>query len=156
MFRAVADRHAFGTATSRLRRRRTVSQALVNRQALDELSAVIGPEKLGRIVDRFRLSLATAFAEGDRSAADYGREAHTLVSMSGMLGCDPLSQACRAVEENAAAGHDLTEPLAAVRMLRDRTIPALQDLAAVTHGDGQPAMTASSGASNVSTAPSGG
>ena len=133
-----------------------MSQAFVNRQALDELSAVIGPEKLGRIVDRFRLSLATAFAEGDRTAADYGREAHTLVSMSGMLGCDALSQACRAVEENVAAGHDLAEPLATVRMLRDRTIPALQDLAAVTPGAGQPAMTASSGASKVSTAPSGG
>ncbi|MCJ2073826.1 Hpt domain-containing protein [Methylobacterium sp. J-030] len=133
-----------------------MSHALVNREALDELSAVIGPEKLARIVDRFLLSLASAVEEGDRTAADYGREAHTLVSMSGMLGCDALSRACRAVEEAAAAGHDLTDSLAALRMLRDQTVVALQDLGAVIPATDQPAITASSGASKVRTAPSGG
>jgi len=133
-----------------------VSQALVNREALDELSAVIGPEKLARIVDRFLLSLASAVEEGDRTAADYGREAHTLVSLSGMLGCDALSRACRTVEEAAAVGHDLTEALATLRMLRDQTVLALRDLAAVMPNTDQPAITAASGASNVRTAPSGG
>lgn len=133
-----------------------MSLALVNRDVLDELSAVIGSEKLARIVDRFLLSLASAVAEGDRTAADYGREAHTLVSMSGMLGCEALSRACRTVEEAAAAGQDLTEPLAELRLLRDQTAAALQDLGAVMPPPDQPAITASSGASNVRTAPSGG
>lgn len=133
-----------------------MSQALVKREALDELSTVIGPEKLARIVDRFLLSLAGAVAEGDRTPADYGREAHTLVSMSGMLGCEALSQACRTVEEAAAAGQDLTEPLVALRLLRDQTAAALQDLGAVMPRADQPAITAASGASNVRTAPSGG
>jgi histidine phosphotransfer protein HptB len=133
-----------------------VSQALVNRETLDELSAVIGPEKLAGIVERFLLGLAGAIEEGDRSPDDYGREAHTLVSMSGMLGCDALSQACRTVEEAATTGLDLTEPLAALRRLRDQTVLALQDLGAVMPRKDQPAITASSGASKVSTAPSGG
>lgn len=133
-----------------------MSQALVNREALDELSAVIGPEKLARIIDRFLLSLASAVEEGDRAPADYGREAHALVSMSGMLGCDALSRASRTVEEAAAAGQDLTEPLAALRLLRDQTASALQDLGAVAPRVDQPAITASSGASKVSAAPSGG
>lgn len=133
-----------------------MSQALVNRDALDELSAVIGAEKLARIVDRFLHTLASAVAEGDRTAADYGREAHTLVSMSGMLGCDALSRACRTVEEAAAAGQDLTEPLVDLRMLRDQTATALRDLGAVIPCADQSAITASSGASKVRTAPSGG
>lgn len=105
-----------------------MSHALVNRDALDELSAVIGPDKLDRILDRFLLSLVTAFADGDRTAADYAREAHTLVSMSGMLGCDAFSRACRALEEGAKMGDDLSEPLAALRILRDQTVVALRDL----------------------------
>lgn len=107
-----------------------MSQALVNQDALDELTAVIGTEKLVRLVDRFVLSLATAFDGGDRAAADYGREAHTLVSMSGMLGCAPLSIACRGLEQSAKAGDDLTGSLSDVRALRDRTIAALKDLRA--------------------------
>ena len=78
-----------------------MSQALVNRDALDELSAVIGAEKLARIVDRFLHTLASAVAEGDRTAA-------------------------------------------------------LRDLGAVIPCADQSAITASSGASKVRTAPSGG
>jgi histidine phosphotransfer protein HptB len=107
-----------------------VSQALVNRDALDELSAVIGTEKLVRILDRFVDSLATAFEGPDRADADYGREAHTLVSMSGMLGCSALSSACRGLEESAKAGDDLTGSLIDLRTLRDRTIAALAALRA--------------------------
>jgi HPt (histidine-containing phosphotransfer) domain-containing protein len=103
-----------------------VSQDLVDRNALDELSAVIGTEKLVRILDRFVLSLATAFDGADRADADYGREAHTLVSMSGMLGCAALSVACRGLEQCVKTGGDLTGPLIDVRNLRDRTLEALR------------------------------
>ncbi len=105
-----------------------MSQALVNPDALEELTAAIGSEKLVRILDRFVLSLATAFEGADRAADDYGREAHTLVSMSGMLGCAALSTACRGLEQSAQAGDDLTEPLSDLRTLRDRTIAALRDV----------------------------
>lgn len=105
-----------------------MSYALVNRDALDELTAAIGREKLVRILDRFIVSLATAFEGPDRGPAEYGREAHTLVSMSGMLGCTPLSLACRGLEEAATAGDDLTGWLIDLRHLRDRTIAALRDM----------------------------
>ncbi|MCJ2051092.1 Hpt domain-containing protein [Methylobacterium sp. J-070] len=111
-----------------------MSEALVNQDALDELSAVIGTEKLVRIVDRFVLSLTTAFEGADRAAADYGREAHTLVSMAGMLGCAPLSRACRGLEESAKAGDDLTAPLIDLKALRDGTLAALRELRARADG----------------------
>jgi HPt (histidine-containing phosphotransfer) domain-containing protein len=115
--------------------RRTVSHALVDQEALDELSAVIGTEKLVRILDRFVLSLATAFEGPDRDDADYGREAHTLVSMSGMLGCSALSLACRDLEQSAKAGGDLSGPLVDLRSLRDRTLAALRDMRAEVETD---------------------
>lgn len=105
-----------------------MSQVLVDRNALDELNAAIGPEKLMRILDRFVLNLATAFDGADRADADYGREAHTLVSMAGMLGCAALSVACRGLEQSAVAGGDLTQSLTDVRSLRDRTLAALRDV----------------------------
>ena len=130
---------------------------LVNRDALDELAAVIGPDKLTRILDRFLLCLATAFEGTERGADDYGREAHTLVSMAGMLGCDAFSRACRDLEATAQAGDDLTDRLADVGHLRDRTLAALKGLKAVVEADpGQLTVTASSGASKIRTAPSGG
>jgi histidine phosphotransfer protein HptB len=109
-----------------------VSHSLVNRDALEELTAVIGTEKLVRILDRFVVSLTTAFEGPDRASDDYGREAHTLVSMSGMLGCAELSRACRGLEESAKAGDDLTRSLVDLRTLRDRTVAALRDLQAET------------------------
>ncbi|MDP4005014.1 Hpt domain-containing protein [Methylobacterium sp. NEAU K] len=105
-----------------------VSQSLVDRATLDELGAAIGTDKLVRLLDRFIASLATAFDGADRADSDLGREAHTLVSMSGMLGCAALSQACRGLEQSATLGDDLTRPLVDVRSLRDRTIAALRDL----------------------------
>ncbi|GJE12708.1 MULTISPECIES: Hpt domain-containing protein [Methylobacterium] len=107
-----------------------MSESLVNQDALHELTAVIGTEKLVRILDRFVLSLATAFDGTDRAAADYGREAHTLVSMSGMLGCAAFSTGCRGLEQAAKTGDDLTGSLIALKALRDRTVAALQDLRA--------------------------
>ena len=105
-----------------------MSESLVNQEALNELTAVIGTEKVVRILDRFVLSLATAFDGSDRAAADYGREAHTLVSMSGMLGCAAFSMACRGLEQAAKAGDDLTGSLIDLKALRDKTVTALQDL----------------------------
>lgn len=107
-----------------------MSHSLVDRDALDELTAVIGTEKLVRILDRFVVGLATAFEGPDRPDDDYGREAHTMVSMAGMLGCAELSKACRALEESAMAGADLTGSLVHLRSLRDRTVAALRDLQA--------------------------
>ncbi|MCJ2120743.1 Hpt domain-containing protein [Methylobacterium sp. J-001] len=106
-----------------------VSQSLVDRATLDELEGVIGTDKLTRLVDRFTASLATAFDGADRAEADYAREAHTLVSMSGMLGCADLSQACRDFEQAVkGGGTDLAARLAALRSLRDATVAALRDL----------------------------
>ena len=111
-----------------------VSQSRVDRAALDELEGVIGTEKLARLLDRFATSLATAFDSVDQGEAAYAREAHTLVSMSGMLGCSDLSQACRAFEQVAKlGGGDLAAQLAHLRSLRDETITALRDLREETH-----------------------
>jgi histidine phosphotransfer protein HptB len=120
-------RARFSRISPRIRyRRRTVSNALVDRTTLDELGAVIGTEKLAGILDRFVQSLAVAFDEADRAHADYGREAHTLVSMSGMLGCTSFSMACRGFEQSAQVGDDLARALVELRALRDRTLAALR------------------------------
>lgn len=103
---------------------------LVNRPTLDELGEVIGVEKLARLVDRFVASLGMAFEGVGRTDGDHAREAHTLISMSGMLGCEQLSQACRGIEMSAKAGADLVAPLADARALRDRTVAALRLLRA--------------------------
>ncbi|SFM00402.1 Hpt domain-containing protein [Methylobacterium pseudosasicola] len=111
-----------------------MSQSLVDRAALDELEGVIGTEKLARLLDRFTASLVTAFDGADRGEADYAREAHTLVSMSGMLGCADLSQACRNFEQTAkSGGADLAARLADLRNLRDATVTALRNLREDTH-----------------------
>ena len=101
---------------------------LLSRPDLDDLGDTIGREKLDRLVVRFTLSLRTAFDGANRPSEDYGREAHTLISMSGMLGCERLSAACRALEAEAKAGTDLAQPLAGIRALRDETVAALEDL----------------------------
>lgn len=109
-----------------------MSLSLVDRSTLDELGAVIGTEKLARLVDRFTASLATAFEGGERTAADYAREAHTMISMSGMLGCEPLSRACRCLEQSVKTAVDLSAPLDDVLSLRDRTVAALRAMSAET------------------------
>ncbi len=109
-----------------------MSLSLVDRSTLDELGAVIGTEKLARLLDRFTASLATAFEGGEGTATAYAQEAHTLISMSGMLGCEPLSLACRALEQSAKADTDLAATLDDVLSLRDRTVAALHALKAET------------------------
>jgi len=76
-------------------------------------------------VERFAAALGDAFTGEERSAADLGREAHTLVSMAGMLGCDALCAACRALEYGAKQGGDVAPLLAEARRLRDETLEAL-------------------------------
>ena len=105
-----------------------MSLSLVDRSTLDELGAVIGMEKLARLLDRFTASLATAFEGSGRTAADYGREAHTLISMSGMLGCELLSQGCRSLELSVKTAADLSASLDDLMSLRDRTVAALRAL----------------------------
>lgn len=105
---------------------------LLSRPVLDDLGGVIGPEKLKRLLDRFTIALRTAFPDGG-TPIDYSREAHTLISMSGMLGCERLSEACRALEaegKEAETQADLVPALAAIRALRDETVRALEALGA--------------------------
>lgn len=101
--------------------------ALVNPSTLSELGDVIGRERLHTLIERFTETLAEAFCQEDRPAAEIGREAHKLVSMSGMLGCDALSAACRTLEQQAVTGADIRAPLEEARRLRDGTIGALAE-----------------------------
>lgn len=98
---------------------------LVNGDTLDELGETIGRDKLDRLLDRFAVALADAFATQEAAPADVGREAHTLVSMAGMLGCDALCSACRSLEHAAKNGEDIAAPLASTRRLRDDTLAVL-------------------------------
>ncbi len=102
---------------------------LLSRPVLDDLGSVIGADKLQRLLVRFSDSLRTAFPTGSRAPEDVAREAHTLISMSGMLGCERLSGACRALEMAAKGGSELARALAEIRTLRDETVRALEDIA---------------------------
>lgn len=99
--------------------------ALVNGSTLDELGKTIGHDKLNRLVDRFAIALADALSGEGRSDAEIGREAHTLISMAGMLGCDALCSACRTLEVAAKHGEDIAPLLAEGRRLRNETLAAL-------------------------------
>lgn len=100
---------------------------LVNASTLAELGDVIGRDRLEKLIARFSQALMEAFPEHERPAAEIGREAHTLVSMSGMLGCDAFSAACRALEHHAKKGEAIGVPLADARRLRDDTLGALAE-----------------------------
>ena len=102
---------------------------LLSRPVLDDLGGVIGAEKLQRLLVRFTDSLRTAFPKDGREPGAVAREAHTLISMSGMLGCERLSGACRTLEAKAKGGDDLMQALAEIRALRDETVRALEDAA---------------------------
>ena len=102
---------------------------LLSRPTLDDLGGVIGSEKLQRLIGRFAASLRTAFPTGHRESLEVAREAHTLISMSGMLGCERLSEACRVLEAEARASEALAGSLSKIRILRDETVRALEDAA---------------------------
>ena len=99
---------------------------LLSRTVLDDLGGVIGSEKLQRLLVRFTDSLRTAFPLENGGPGAVAREAHTLISMSGMLGCERLSAACRDLETAAKAGGDLPSALTTIRALRDETVCALE------------------------------
>jgi HPt (histidine-containing phosphotransfer) domain-containing protein len=101
------------------------SPPLINAVTRDDLRATIGGEKLDSLTDRFAATLALSLGGDARLADDLGREAHTLVSMAGMLGYDALSQACRDLEQAAKQGGDLHPLLDAARRMRDDTLTAL-------------------------------
>lgn len=98
---------------------------LLNAAALDDLGNVIGVERLDKLVERFEATLAEALNGEGSDAVAIGREAHTLVSMAGMLGCDAFFAACRTLEHAAKDGTDIAAPLAEARRMRDATIEAL-------------------------------
>ncbi len=99
--------------------------ALLNAATLDDLGNVIGAERLDRLVERFSAALSEALAGEGRETEAIGREAHTLVSMAGMLGCDAFYAACRTLEYAAKDGADIAGPLAEARRVRDATVEAL-------------------------------
>lgn len=101
------------------------TSALVNDGTLSELGDVIGRDKLDSLVDRFVSVLVEAFPSDANGAEEIGREAHTLVSMAGMLGCDALCDACRALETEIKTGGDVGARLSAAQVLRDATVEAL-------------------------------
>lgn len=100
---------------------------LVNASTLAELGDVIGQDRLEKLIARFSQALAEAFPHNERPDAEIGREAHTLISMAGMLGCEAFATACRTLEQRAKTGGDIAEPLAEARRLRDATRIALAE-----------------------------
>lgn len=106
---------------------------VLNRRKIDELGDLIGPENVaslrGRLVEQLLGAFREAGQEGGQDVAPspeaLGREAHVLLSIAGMLGCDRLSWACTRLERAAKAGDNLDDPLAAVRTIRDETLALL-------------------------------
>ncbi|ACL56287.1 Hpt domain-containing protein [Methylobacterium nodulans] len=87
---------------------------------LDLVGEATAKRLLGRLIDQ----LQAAF-QGDEDRAVIAREAHALISTSGLLGCDRLSELCRDLEEAAKAGLDLRGRLCTARRTRDLTAAAL-------------------------------
>ncbi|GJD34752.1 Hpt domain-containing protein [Methylobacterium aerolatum] len=101
---------------------------ILNTTTRDELGATIGREKLDRLTGRLRDLLSTALRGSGRDGTEVGREAHTLVSMAGMLGFDALSEACRNLEYATQRGGDFAPDLREAARLRDETLAALANV----------------------------
>jgi HPt (histidine-containing phosphotransfer) domain-containing protein len=94
-----------------------------------ELSAVLGADKVDRLLQRLEEGLARSFVQFETAAldrAELGREAHSLVSQAGMLGFLELADLCRDLETACSRGDDPAPLLARTRQARDR---ALQEIA---------------------------
>ncbi|ACA15556.1 Hpt protein [Methylobacterium sp. 4-46] len=105
-----------------------------DRHAYADTLDLVGEAGAARLLDRLIAQLDAAFQDGaDRERV--AREAHALISTSGLLGCPRLSETCRDLEEAAKAGIPLEERLAGIRRIRDLTAAALRTVRQGGAGD---------------------
>ncbi|WP_062018216.1 hybrid sensor histidine kinase/response regulator [Aureimonas sp. AU4] len=106
-----------------------ISSASFDRETFDEVVDLLGlarvQKSLGEITER--LSVVGGMVD-DRAAL--GREAHALVSLTGVLGLVDLAQACRDLEKACQEGADLDAALAAIGRTSSACLRAASELAA--------------------------
>ncbi|MFN3670462.1 MAG: ATP-binding protein [Bosea sp. (in: a-proteobacteria)] len=83
--------------------------ALLDDATLQELSGLIGADKVRDLLRRFQSELPERLVA--TGSAEIGMEAHAIVSTAGLLGFQALAAAARLVEQTAEAGDDLAQPL---------------------------------------------
>ncbi|WP_430910165.1 response regulator [Methylobacterium sp. sgz302541] len=115
-------------------RRSAPPPMLFNTQTFEELHALLGPERIERMLTHMSNLIDASFAPGS-DAATVARQAHNLISIAGSLGFERLVKACQAVQETVVAGADEAESVAHVREIvsASRTICA-ERLASVRAG----------------------
>ena len=85
--------------------RSTIDPVELDRAVLDELSALIGTERLDHILHLFVSELPARLALiANASEAEVAQQAHILGSISGQLGFKRLSDVCLGVERDVRAG----------------------------------------------------
>ena len=109
--------------------------ALLDGATLQELSGLIGADKVQDLLRRFQSELPERLVA--TTSAEIRMEAHAIVSTAGLLGFQALAAAARLVEQTAEAGDDLAQPL--LRLLEARRA-ALAQLATMV---AEPEPTAS-------------
>ncbi|HEX2135256.1 MAG TPA: ATP-binding protein [Microvirga sp.] len=104
-------------------------------QVYQDLTTLLGAEKIERLLLRLEGQLAQSFTTVDPDRldrAELAREAHRLVSQAGMLGFAELGSVCRELESACLAeGADVLRLLESARAARDRAVAEIGRLKAV-------------------------
>ncbi|GJD95783.1 ATP-binding protein [Methylobacterium iners] len=99
------------------------STATMDREVFGDIAAMMGPETTRRLLGTLAEELETRFGEAARpTREELARSAHSMVSMSGMLGFSELSRLCSEVELACEAGAEYDALLSRLHVLRDQTV----------------------------------
>src|SRR5689334_2887776 len=101
-------------------------EGVIDRRTYDELVELIGEQRVHALLGRLEKLLAVE-EDANRvfDIAGVAAEAHTLVSVAGMLGFNDLSDACRSLEQACLTGQEVDNLFARTRDLRGRALESI-------------------------------
>lgn len=103
---------------------------ILNLSKLNDFTELVGHEQTLCLLAQLSGHLQTSFDRVEELADPLAREVHSLVSMTGMLGCDRLAQACSSLDEATGLDSAFANQLADVRRVRDDTLAAIAEFRA--------------------------
>ena len=106
--------------------------AALDRAVFDNVAEMVGPETIRRLLGALAEELNGRFGQADALPAReaLADSAHSMVSMSGMLGFIELSRLCSEVEAACVTGAEYESLLSRLQVTRDQTVRAIELLRA--------------------------
>ena len=102
-----------------------VGEPVYDSRTLTELEAIFGRPRLMDLLGRLKVEIAQRLHASSEERDILGRDAHTLLSVSGSLGFVGLSRRCSEIEQAYLRGADLTAPLEAARRAAEAAVAAI-------------------------------